>query len=85
MKTELVRRYFQAEDLVSLLENPNEIVDIAEMILEFNGQRQIQGLKILTANEMLSRLLIPSAQSKARNNYQKLKNEIRLLLCSLYR
>ena len=44
-----------------------------------------QGLKILTPNQMLSRLPIALAQLKAGNNSQKLKNEIRQLLYSLYR
>ena len=44
-----------------------------------------QGLKILTPNQMLSRLPISSAQLKAGNNSEKLKNEIRQLLYSLYR
>ena len=43
------------------------------------------GLKILTPNQMLSRLPISLAQLKARNNSEKLKNEIRQLLYSLYR
>ena len=34
---------------------------------------------------MLSRLPISSAQLKAGNNSEKLKNEIRQLLCFLYR
>ena len=34
---------------------------------------------------MLSRLPITLAQLKAGNNSKKLKNEIRQLLCSLYR
>ena len=55
------------------IENPNEIVDIAEMILEFNRQQQGQGLKILTRNQMLSRLPILLAQLKAGNNSKKLK------------
>ena len=55
------------------IENPNEIVDIAEMILEFNRQQQGQGLKILTPNQMLSRLPILSAQLKAGNNSKNLK------------
>ena len=65
------------------IENPNEIVDIVEMILEFNRQQQGQGLKILTPNQMLSRLPISLAQLKAGNNSEKLKNEIRQLLHSL--
>ena len=44
-----------------------------------------QGLKILTPSQMLSRLPISLAQLKAGNNSQKLKNEIRELLYSLYR
>ena len=42
-------------------------------------------LKILTPEQMLSRLRISLAQLKAGNNSQKLKNEIRQLLYSLYR
>ena len=44
-----------------------------------------QGLKILSPQQMLSRLPISLAQLKAGNNSQKLKNEIRQLLYSLYR
>ena len=47
--------------------------------------QQGQGLKILTSNQMLSRLLISLAQLKAGNNSEKRKNEIRQLLYSLYR
>ena len=43
------------------------------------------GLKILTPNQMLSRLPITLAQLKAGNNSEKVKNEIRQLLHSLYR
>ena len=43
-----------------------------------------QGLKILTPNQMLSRLPITLAQLTAGNNSEKLKNEIRQLLYSLY-
>ena len=44
-----------------------------------------QGLKILTPNQILSRLPISLAQLKAGNNSEKLKNEIRQILYSLYR
>ena len=54
------------------------------MILGFNKQQQGTGLKILTPNQMLSRLPITLAQLKAGNNSDKLKNEIRQLLYSLY-
>ena len=43
-----------------------------------------EGLKILKPKQMLSRLPITLAQLKARNNSEKLKNEIRQLLYSLY-
>ena len=64
-----------------------EIINIAEHILYFNQleQQQGSGLKVLTPNQMLSRLLITLAQLKAGNNYEKLKNEIRQLLYSLHR
>ena len=56
------------------------------MILEFNNKVQSgQGLKILTANLMVSRLRISLAQLKAGNNSENLKNKIRQLLYSLYR
>ena len=47
--------------------------------------QQEQGLKILTPDQMLSKLPITLAQLKAGNNSQKLINEIRRLLYSLYR
>ena len=43
-----------------------------------------EGVKILTPNQMLSMLSISLAQLEAGNNSQKLKNEIRQLLYSLY-
>ena len=46
--------------------------------------QQGQGLEILTPDQMLSRLLITLAQLKPGNNSQKLINEIRQLLYSLY-
>ena len=68
---------------------PNEgveeykILKTVEMILEFNRQQQVKGIKILTPNQMLSRLPISLAQLKAGNSSEKLKNEIRQLLYSL--
>ena len=66
------------------IEGSDEVIDIVEKILEFNRQ-QGKGLKILTPHQMLSRLPISLAQLKAGNNSEKLKNEIRQLLYSLYR
>ena len=68
------------------VEKPDKIVKIVKEILKFNEQNQQgKGLKILTPNQMLSRLPITLAQLKAGNNSEKLKNEIRQLLYSLYR
>ena len=44
-----------------------------------------QGLKVLIPSEMLSRLPICLAKLKAGNYFEKLKNETRQLLFSLYR
>ena len=67
------------------IENPDKIVEIVEVILKFNKQnQQRKGFKILTPQQMLSRLPITLAQLKAGNNSSKLKNEIRQLLYSLY-
>ena len=68
------------------IEDPESIVKIVEKIVKFNNQKQEgQGIKILTPNQMLSRLPISLAQLQAGNNSDKLKNEIRQLLNSLNR
>ena len=68
------------------IEKPYNIVKVVKKILEINKiNQQGKGLKILTPNQMLSRLPITLAQLKAGNNSEKLKNEIRQLLYSLYR
>ena len=64
----------------------SEIVDIVKKILEFNRQEQEgQGPKMLTPDQKPGRLPINLAQLKAENNSEKIKNEIRQLLYSLYR
>ena len=66
--------------------NRNNMLEIAKLILEFNQLNQSgQRLKILTPNQMLSTLPISLAQLKAGKNSEKLKNETRQLLYSLYR
>ena len=68
------------------IEKPFNKVKVIKKILEINKiNQQGKGLKILTPNQMLSRLPITLAQLKAGNNSEKLKNEIRQLLYSLYR
>ena len=68
-------------------EKPDDILGIVNEIFDFNKeiQKQGSGLKILTPNQMLSRLPISLAQLKAGNKSDKLKNEIRQILYSLYR
>ena len=68
------------------IEKSDNIVKIVKRVLKFNKQKQSgEGIKILTPNQMLSRLPISLAQLEAGNNSNKLKNEIRQLLYSLYR
>ena len=67
------------------IEKPDKIVKFVKQILRFNKQNQKEkGLKILTPSQMISRLPINLDQLKAGNNSEKLKNEIRQLLYSLY-
>ena len=62
--------------------------DMSDLKIEESSEQRINqkggGLKIPTPNQMLSRIPISLAQLKAENNSQKLKNEIRQLLCYLY-
>ena len=57
----------------------------SEESAEQNKKQRGVGLKILTPDQMLSRLSITLVQLKAGNNSQKLINETRKLLYSLYR
>ena len=69
-----------------MIKENEKIINIVERILYFNQLNQSgQGLKILTPNQMLSRLPISLVKLNAGNNSEKLKNEIRQLLYSLYR
>ena len=67
-------------------EKPYNIVKVVKKIFEINNiKQQGEGIKILTPNQMLNRLPISLAQLNTWNNSEKLKNEIRQLLYSLYR
>ena len=69
-------------------EKPDKILEIVEEIIIFNRENRKQqdsGLKILTPNQMLSRLSITLAQLKAGINSENLKSLVRKLLYSLYR
>ena len=54
-------------------------------IVDSDTNKKGEGLKILTNQQMLSRLPILLAQIQAGNNSIKLKNEMRQILYSLYR
>ena len=67
-------------------ETPRNMPDLeSEESVEQRRKQKAQELKILTLQQILSRLPISLAQLEAGNNSQKLKNEIRQLLYSLYR
>ena len=84
-KSDLKNEIKEMSDDETKMEKLYKIVSIVEKILEFNRQNQEgKRLKILTPDQVLSRLLISLAQLKAENNSEKLKNEIRQLLYSLY-
>ena len=68
-----------------MLEIFNYLGEIFNVVTGEKSVLQEQGLKILTPNQMLSRLQISLAKLKAGNNSEKLKNEIRQLLYSFYR
>ena len=75
------------KDDAAEIEENGKIIDVVERILELNNKIQSgQELKILTTSQMLlSRLPIYLSQLKAGINSEKLKNEIKQLLYSLYR
>ena len=65
-----------------------KIIDTSQKLGEekvAQGQQEGQGLKKLNPQQMITRLPISLARLKAGNNSQKLKNEIRQIVYSLYR
>ena len=60
-------------------------MEIVKLVLEFNQIDQEGSLKMLTPNQMLSRLPVSLAQLKAANNCENFKNEFRQILYSFYR
>ena len=73
------------ENNTFVIEENEKVINFVENILYFNQleQQKGEGLKILTPNQMLSRLPISFAHSKLGNNSEKLKIEIRQILYSL--
>ena len=62
-----------------------DTTDMPDLESEESADQKWQRLKILTPNQMLSRLPISLSQLKAENNSKKLKNEIRQPLYSSHR
>ena len=60
------------------------MTDMLEKESEQSAVQKGIGLKLFTTNQMLSRLSISLTQLKAGKNSEKIKNEIRQLLHSLY-
>ena len=73
------------EDVLNNAERDNMPDLESEEFTEQRRNQEGQGLKIITPNQMLSRLRISLAQLKTRINSEKIKNEIRQLLHFLYR
>ena len=70
------------------IEQPDRILKIVQETLIFNKEirkQRVLGLEISTPDQMVSRLPITLAQLNAENNSEKLENEVRQLLYSLYR
>ena len=58
-------------------ENPRKVVTIVEKIFSLNEQQKSKWIKLLTAKQMLQRLLIALAELKANKTSENLLNEIR--------
>ena len=63
----------------SVIESVSKLSDTKEAPIKGTG------LKIMTPNQLLTRLPILLAQKQTGNNSQKLNNEIRQIIYSLYR
>ena len=61
------------------------VLEARRLAKEQEGTGANELLKILTPNQMFKRLPIALAQVKAGNNSESLLNEIRRIVCSLYR
>ena len=76
----------KADDETDEQPDTTDMTDLEnEESAERRRKHERQGLNILTPERIISRLPIYLAHIKAGNNPQKLKNDIRNLLYSLYR
>ena len=65
-------------------ENPKNVFNIVEKILDFNKQQRSKAIKVLTPKQMFQRLPIALAQVKASNTFKKLLNGIRQIIFLFY-
>ena len=65
-------------------ENPKNVFNIVEKILDFNKQQRSKAIKVLTPKQMFQRLPIALAQVKASNMFKKLQNGIRQIIYFFY-
>ena len=82
---------------MNVIQNVQNLFDVREKIINFFKDCSLllseakykakywMGLKIFTSKQMLQRLPIAPAQIKAGNASESLLNEIRHIICSLYR
>ena len=80
-----VKNIFIAPSYYKTDDGQPDTTDMSELGTDKSTEQEGQGLKVLTPQQMLSRLPISLAQLKAGNNSRKFNNEIRQLLYSLYR
>ena len=80
-----MKKQIKNQMMKKMMNNQTDIPDLESgESAAWRRNQQGQGLKILSPDQMLKRLPISFAQLKAGNNSEKLKNEIRKLLYSLY-
>ena len=65
-------------------ENPKNVFNIVEKILDFNKQQRGKAIKVLTPKQMFQRLPTALAQVKASNTFKKLLNGIRQIIFFFY-
>ena len=87
----------RSECQINVIQNVENFFDLREKIIDFFRDYSFllseakykakygRGLKILTTKQMLQRLPKSLAQVKAGNTSENLVNEIRQIMCSLYR
>ena len=84
-RTDQVRK--SVIETISKLGDKEEPIDIQKLEAEEEAEKRIKetGLKIMATNQLITRIPILLAKKQTGNNSQKLNNEIRQIIYSLYR